>query len=109
MPEENPQDVPIACSLSAQEFGTRKNENEQLLREVEELKEFEQGYALKFRGSADQVQELLQFINQERACCPFFTFELRFEPQNGPLWLSLSGPAGTKSFIQEMLGVAPIE
>jgi hypothetical protein len=104
MSAHNFQDIPIACSLSAREFSTRKDENKGLLHEIEEIKELENGYALKFTGSVEQVQGLLQFITQERACCPFFRFELHFEPQNGPVWLSLSGPDGTKSFIQEMIG-----
>lgn len=107
MPEYTKPDIPIACSLSAREFAERQDENNGLLREIEEIKELEQGYALKFAGTTEQVQALLQFIARERACCPFFTFELRFEPQNGPVWLSLSGPEGTKSFIQEMAGIAP--
>ena len=39
----------------------------------------------------------------QRACCPFFTFALVFEPQQGPLWLHLRGPAGTKEFVASML------
>jgi hypothetical protein len=101
------QDIPIACSLSAQQLSTRKDENEGLLHEIEEVRELEDGYALKFTGRAEQVQGLLQFITQERSCCPFFRFELRFEPQNGPVWLSLSGPDGTKGFIQEVIGATP--
>lgn len=107
MLDNNTQDIPIACSLSAHELTTRKGENEGLLREIEEIKELEQGYTLRFAGNAERTQELLQFITQERACCPFFTFELRFEPQNGPVWLSLSGPDGTKGFIHEMIGATP--
>lgn len=98
------QDIPIACSLSARELGERKGENEELLAGIEEINELEHGYALRFAGNAEQIPRLLQFIMQERACCPFFTFELRFEAQNGPVWLSLSGPDGTKQFLQEMIG-----
>ena len=106
MPDYNSQDMPIACSLSAGELSTRKDENAGLLRGIEEVRELEHGYALKFTGNAQQVQALLQFITQERACCPFFSFEILFEPQNGPLWLSLSGPDGTKGFIQEIIGTS---
>lgn len=107
MPEDTAQDLPIACSLSAQERATRQDENGKLLREVVEIKELEQGYALKFAGNVEQIQGLFQFITQERACCPFFTFALRFEPQNGPVWLTLSGPDGTKAFLQEMIEITP--
>ncbi len=107
MSEENVQEIPIACTLSAQDYTARTIEVEELMHRAEETRDLEDGYALKFAGSADQARDLLQFIIQERACCPFFTFELHFELQEGPIWLSLRGPEGTKSFIQEMVeGVA---
>jgi hypothetical protein len=103
MPEENVQEMPIACTLSAQDYTARTIEIEELMQRAVETRELVDGYALKFAGSADQARDLLQFIIQERACCPFFTFELDFEPQEGPIWLSLRGPEGTKGFIQEMI------
>jgi hypothetical protein len=33
------------------------------------------------------------------ACCPFFTFELTFEPDSGPIWLRVRGQEGVKEFI----------
>ncbi len=104
MTEQTEQDMPLACSLSARELQTRVDENEGILRGAEQVKEQEHGYAWKFSGEAVEPQKLLQFITQERACCPFFTFDLHFEPQNGPVWLSVSGPTGTKEFIQELMG-----
>jgi hypothetical protein len=43
----------------------------------------------------------MEFIAVERKCCPFFAFELVFEPQEGPMWLRLKGPEGVKSFIKQ--------
>jgi hypothetical protein len=40
----------------------------------------------------------------ERECCLFFTFALHCEPQHGPLWLHLRGPAGAKEFVATLLG-----
>lgn len=104
MSEQNPQDMPIACSLSARELNERQVEVADIRRGIGEIKELQDGYALKFPGDREWAQTLLQLIIQERSCCPFFTFELHFEPQEGPIWLQLHGPEGTKSFIQEMFG-----
>jgi len=51
------------------------------------------------------VAGLLEVIVAERACCPFFTFELIFTPDQGPLWLRLLGPEGAKEVARTMLGV----
>ncbi|MEO7018698.1 MAG: hypothetical protein ABI234_00920 [Ktedonobacteraceae bacterium] len=104
MSEQNQQDIPIACSLTAQDLSTRHVEVEEMMRGIEAIKELADGYMLKFPGSADWASTLLQFVIQERACCPFFTFELHFEPQEGPTWLTLRGPEGTKGFVAEMIG-----
>lgn len=104
MPEQKQQDIPIACSLSGKERSARYGEVEEMIHSSEAVRELEDGYALKFPGNADWASTLLQFIIQERTCCPFFTFELHFEPQEGPIWLTLRGPDGTKGFIEEMLG-----
>ena len=106
MSEQNAQNIPIACNLSVRELGERRVEVEAVMRGICEVKELRDGYALKFPGNDEWAQTLLQLIVQERACCPFFTFELHFEPQEGPIWLQLRGPEGTTGFIQEMFGLA---
>jgi len=68
-----------------------------------EARQLPDGYALRFPGEETWASRLLRFIVQERACCPFFSFELVFEPGQGPIWLHLRGPAGTTEFVTEML------
>ena len=46
--------------------------------------------------------ELAQLIVFERECCPFLRFNLSVEATNGPLWLELTGPDGTKAFLQSL-------
>jgi hypothetical protein len=68
--------------------------------------ELTDGYALRFPGSDTWANTLLQFITYERACCPFFTFALTFEPEQGPIWLHLRGPEGVKAIIENMLNAS---
>lgn len=44
-------------------------------------------------------------IASERQCCPFLTFRLTVEPQEGPIWLELTGPAGTREMLMSELGL----
>lgn len=96
-------ELPIACSLTDPEFQQRRAA---LLRTFQgallETKELDDGYAYRFPSGANWIAELTQLITFERECCPFLRFNLRLEPGNGPLWLELTGPAGTKDFLQSL-------
>ena len=56
------------------------------------------GYAVRF--DADALEPLARFVEHERKCCPFLTFTLELAPAGGPLWLRLTGPAGTREFLE---------
>ncbi len=96
---------PIACSLSGPDLAERRRE---LAVDVFEgalgVEELQDGYEFVFPGSAGEAIRLVELIDAERACCPFFTFELRFEPRGGPISLRVRGPEGTKEFIASELG-----
>jgi hypothetical protein len=40
-----------------------------------------------------------RWASYERRCCPFFVFELELGPDEGPLWLRVTGGPGIKEFI----------
>ncbi len=42
------------------------------------------------------------FIADERLCCPFFHFRLDIEPEQGPIWLQLTGTEDVKPFLQSL-------
>ena len=92
---------PIACSLSEPELAERRRE---LTREVFGgalgVEDLEDGYEFVYPGSVRWATRLVEIINAERACCPFFAFELRFEPGGGPILLRVRGPGGAKEFVE---------
>jgi hypothetical protein len=91
----------LVCSLPApEEAAWRAQIQETLFSAVREVRELPDGYALAFPGEAAWVMRLADFIAVERACCPFFAFELRCEPQQGPIWLSVRGPEGVKEMLR---------
>jgi hypothetical protein len=99
-------EAPLACSLSEPELVTRTVEVSQLFKDVQQVDELTDGYALRFPGDDKWANDLVQFITFERGCCPFFTFGLVFEPKQGSIWLHMRGPEGVKAMIEEMISAS---
>ena len=68
-----------------------------------EIKELADGYAFKF--PAEEYETITRYIANERLCCPFFTFELKIEANQGPIWLHLRGGEQIKAFLTSELQV----
>ena len=71
---------------------------------VQSARELPDGYEFEFASDAPIYQALVQYIPLERACCPFFEFNIRVAPNGGKLYWRLTGPTGIKEFIREELG-----
>lgn len=100
----------VACKLVGPEFAERKEEiTRNLFAHVEDVKELSDGFAYRFPAEAPWPARIIEFIGAERQCCPFFRFEMSFEPDNGPLWLRLTGSSEAKAFIASELGLAAPE
>jgi hypothetical protein len=100
MKDCEPDNLPIACTLSDSELQERRRTILQRLRSaVEEVRELTDGYAYRFPTGGEWLAELANLINVERQCCPFLRFHVVVEPSGGPTWLELTGPEGTKDFL----------
>ncbi|HUY79389.1 MAG TPA: hypothetical protein VMV29_21645 [Ktedonobacterales bacterium] len=95
--------APVACTLSNDELADRSVEVHAMFAHVEATRELVDGYAFRFPGDAEWVARLAEFVAFERACCQFFTFELTFAPELGPVWLSLRGGEGVKEVAQSFM------
>lgn len=98
------EETPIACNLTREERAERGDTVHRLFQEVEQVRELEDGYAFRFAGGDAMASRLLQFTLEERRCCPFFTFELAFEPNEGPIWVRLRGSDNVKEFVASAWG-----
>jgi hypothetical protein len=97
-------ELPIACSLSEPELQRRREAlASDIYKNFQQVDELRDGYAFRYPAGEEWAGRLLEFITFERRCCPFITFELLFEPGQGPVWLRLRGAAGVKEFISEEL------
>jgi hypothetical protein len=102
-------DRPVACLLTAPELRERRRTVLADFRatqvEARELKApGAEGYVFRFAPSASQLAALAELIDLERQCCPFLRFQVTVEPAGGPVWLALTGPAGTRELLAHELG-----
>lgn len=96
-------DHPIACTLNAVQRPQRSAEVRKVLQQACERRSLATGYALRFEASDAVLEDLTRLINQERGCCAFLRFRITIEPGSGPVWLELTGPAGTRAFLDAEL------
>jgi hypothetical protein len=95
--------LPLACNLSGPEATRRRGEAEKIFGDRLQADELEDGYEFYFQGSGRLAARLTEFIVFERGCCPFFAFELIFEPGEGPIRLQVRGSEGAKEMIAGMI------
>jgi hypothetical protein len=97
--------MPIACTLSEEGLARRQEEiTGSIFNEVQEITDLPDGYGFRFEGTGEWAHRLMDFILTERECCPFFTFELGFEPEGGSIWLHLRGSSEIKSYVEGVIG-----
>ena len=91
----------LACvpgAIPAAERGAHFALIERLLTtQLRERRPLDTGYALRF--DADAFDDLTRWLGNERRCCPFLSISLELTPNGGPVWVRLSGPEGTRAFL----------
>jgi hypothetical protein len=99
----------LACNAFALSPELRKRHFEELgpalLKLKKSTRELSNGYEFELPVDNKTYELLTEWAYQERLCCPFFDIGLRFDRENGPLWLRLTGRPGTKEFIKMELGI----
>jgi hypothetical protein len=107
MTDNEIQQAEIACKLLGAEFHERKQAiTRDLFAHAELVEELPDGFAYRFPSADPWPAKVLEFVAAERQCCPFFTFEIVFEPNDGPIWFRLRGSAEIKRFIKTELAPA---
>jgi hypothetical protein len=96
-------DLPVACSLMPAELHERRRTILAKVRSaVLEERELENGFSYRFPSDPLWIPELANLVATEHQCCPFLRFGVTVEPSDGPIWLELTGPAGTKEFLTDI-------
>src|SRR5690349_15094968 len=97
---------PLACSLSAADLRLREREIAAFFAIAEAARELPDGYAFGFPAGEQLANDALTFILAERACCPFFTFELTFPSPHQQMWLAIRGRDGVKEIVHGIVETA---
>ena len=94
--------VPIACTLTPDALSARKaGLLARVVRQATARVDLEDGVRLTFPAAS--LADVASVIAAERACCRFLRFTLVVEPDLGPLSLTLTGPPGTRDFLDALL------
>lgn len=99
--------TPLACAADAIP-PTERSAHFALLRRLFggaalEREALPEGYA--FRFAPGDFEEVARFVANERKCCPFLTFEITVSPSEESVWLRMTGPEGTRAFLDVELPV----
>jgi hypothetical protein len=104
-PNNTPASKPMVCKLTTPEQQKRRaTVIAQLKQRVLEKKELPNGYAFKFNGTDEMLDQLTDFIKSERLCCDFFDFTIQVSNE-GMAWLEVTGAEGVKEFIDVEVGL----
>jgi hypothetical protein len=101
--------LPIACSLTSAELREREATLlAQFRAAIVKTEELQDGYAFHIPGDGERIRQVAELIMAERECCPFLVFEVSALPNMGPVTVRVSGPAGTKEFLGNLLRIAGV-
>ncbi len=98
--------IPVVCSLTPDDSKQRKELLAKLGEQIVERREIDDGLSFRFKPTDNLLARLGRMIDMERRCCRFLKFRLTVEPDDGPVWLELSGPAGTRDILKEYFPVS---
>ena len=70
---------------------------------VTSVEELPDGLAVRFPSKPYVFLRVAEWLDLERACCPFLTFGLLFENHTAALRLDVRGPEGVKDFLRAEL------
>jgi hypothetical protein len=91
------------CTLSPETMATRKaNVLAGLVARATSIEPLEEGIRLSFASSTETLETIVAAIDAERQCCRFLRFVLDVEQDLGPIVLEVSGPAGTRRFLEAL-------
>ena len=95
--------VMVSCTLSPEALAARRDN---LLVKVAALARVNQptdaGRRFEFDAGDETIALIAAMIQAERKCCQFLQFHLTVPAADGPIALELTGPAGTREFLDAM-------
>ena len=97
-------DLPVACTLGPAALKARR---EGLLADLfsraRAIEDLPHGCRVRFAAAPDIVPLIARAVDAERQCCRFLRFQIVVEPGDGPVTLELTGPPGTREFLEGLI------
>ncbi|HEX4330653.1 MAG TPA: TlpA disulfide reductase family protein [Usitatibacter sp.] len=106
---------PFYCDMDALDSARRTRHFDvlgpELVAKREAVRELRDGFEIDFASDPATFQHLVEWIDGERECCPFFDISVRVQPEHGSLTMRITGRQGTKEFIRADAArwVAPVK
>jgi hypothetical protein len=104
-------EVIIACNPDAIPTHMREQwveTGKQVYAAVQEVQALPDGYGFRLPADSAMLLKVAEYISNERLCCSFLHFTLEVEPDQGPVWLRLTGGGSVKAYMRilfEMSGL----
>jgi len=97
-------ELPSACTLTPEALRARREGLlKDLVRRAEHREDLADGLRLEFAPSAETFALIARAVEAERHCCRSLRFGMTVEPDGGPVFLDLTGPAGTREFVNALI------
>lgn len=96
--------LPVACTLDEATLRARREGLlAQLASSALRSEQRPNGLRMEFAASSETLALIGRAIDAERRCCRFLCFQLTVSEDEGPIVLELTGPAGTREFLEALL------
>lgn len=92
----------IGCALEPDAQQARRETLRDLFTQAQERQDLADGVRYRFPGDDAMLAALFGMIAAERTCCSSLRLTLQAEPQSGPLWLEITGPAEAVGALREV-------
>lgn len=110
-PDENARDARASepaeescvCTLSREELAEREKWLASLSPGVEAVADLPDGFEVTFKGTPEWSKRIFELVSKERSCCSSLVFELRLEPESGPILLRVRGAKDATDFLKARL------
>ena len=97
---------PVACTLTPAALRVRRDGLlAALVRRAEGREMSGERVRLRFAAGSETLASIEEVIEAERHCCRFLRFTVTVEPDEGPMVLELTGPAGTREFLASLIAM----
>lgn len=94
---------PIFCALPADDLRARRDGELAALAKLARRSDWlPNGARLEFAAASETLAAITRIVDAERQCCRFLRFEIVVEPDGGAIALAVTGPDGTREFLDSL-------